>query len=387
MSGASRGVRGVGVGVVALVVLLALAVAASVGAATRSVSCKKATVAVMAPLSGPAAWIGQEQLHWAQFAVFLNNQTRGATKVSLQSFDTQLDDTMAATQAAKIAATGPVLAVVGPAVSDEASAASPAFAKSKLAFISGSATKTSLTSGTDKLPTFFRTVATDYAQSQTDADFIRKTLKATKIWIVDDGGTYSHPIADRVERLLEIAGLDVTRDSVSQTSSDFSALVAKAPPGVQVVFLPWQVGARAVAFYNEFRRQGKTATFVGTDKLDGQDWLGAAEGQYLSSFADVKLLPSKYVSNIVSGYISKYGDFKSTFGPPTFVATQVAAQAIHAACTDGKASRAEVLAKVRTAYLQTTILGYGIRFRASGDSAKAKFYVYKVVGGKRKLVQ
>src|SRR3954469_1122059 len=128
MSGASRGVRGVGVGIVALLALLALAVAASFGAAApSSVSCKKATVAVMAPLSGPAAWIGQEQLHWAQFAVFLNNQTRGATKVSLQSFDTQLDDTLAATQSAKIAATGPVLAVVGPAVSDEASAASPAF--------------------------------------------------------------------------------------------------------------------------------------------------------------------------------------------------------------------------------------------------------------------
>ena len=381
MSGASRGVIGVGVALTAL-----LAFAVSFGAAAPSVSCKKATIGIMAPLSGPAAWIGQEQLHWAQFAVFLNNQTRGATKVSLQSFDTQLDDTMAATQAAKIAATGPVLAVVGPAVSDEATAASPAFAKSKLAFISGSATKTSLTAGTDKLPTFFRTVATDYAQSQTDADFIRKTLKATKIWIVDDGGTYSHPIADRVERLLEIAGLDVTHDSASQTSSDFSALVAKAPPGVQVVFLPWQVGSRAAAFYAEFRKQGKTATFVGTDKLDGQDWLAAAEGQYLTSFADVKLLPSKYVANVVSGYISKYGDFKSTFGPPTFVATQVAAQAIHAACTDGKATRTEVLAKTRTAYLQTTILGYGIRFRASGDSAKAKFYVYKVAGGKRKLV-
>ncbi len=367
--------------------MIALAVAASLGSAAASVSCKKAMIGVMAPLSGPAGWIGQEQLHWAQFEVFLNNQTRGATKVSLQSFDTQLDDTMAATQAAKIANASQVLAVVGPAVSDEASAASPAFAKNKLAFISGSATKTSLTTGADRLPTFFRTVATDYTQSQTDADFIRETLKATRVWIVDDGGTYSHPIADRVERLLELAGLDVTRDSASQTSSDFSSLVAKAPPGTQVVFLPWQVGSRATAFYNEFRKQGKTATFVGTDKLDGQDWLGAAEGQYLSSFADVKLLPSRYVSNVVSGYTSKYGDFRSTFGPPTFVAAQIAAQAIHTACADGKATRAEVLAKVRKAYLQTTILGYGIRFRASGDSAKAKFYVYKVVGGRRKLVQ
>ena len=28
-----------------------------------------------------------------------------------------------------------------------------------------------------------------------------------------------------------------------------------------------------------------------------------------------------------------------------------------------------------------------VRFRAGGDSAKARFYVYRVVGGKRKLVQ
>jgi len=282
-----------------------------------------------------------------------------------------------------------VLGVVGPAVGDEATAASPAFAKVHLPFISGSATKTSLTVGTDALPTFFRTVATDYAQSQTDADFIRKTLKAQRVWIVDDGSTYSHPIADRVQRLLELAGLDVSRDSVSQTAPDFAQAVARAPENAQVVFLPWQTGSRAAAFYKAFRANGKNtnATFVGTDKLDGQDWLSGAEGQYLTSFADVKQLPSRYIANVVSGYTLKYGDFKSTFGPPTFVATQVAASAIHAACSDARATRAEVLAKTKKTYLQTTILGYGIRFRASGDSANAKFYVYKVVGGKRKLVQ
>ena len=65
------------------------------------------------------------------------------------------------------------------------------------------------------MPTFFRTVGTDYAQSTTDADFIRKGLGAKSVWIVDDGSDYSMPLADRVERLLRQNGVTVTRDSVA----------------------------------------------------------------------------------------------------------------------------------------------------------------------------
>ena len=86
------------------------------------------------------------------------------------------------------------------------------------------------------------------------------------------------------------------------------------------------------------------------------------------------------------GYISKYGDFKSTFGPPTFAAVQVAAAAIKTACKDGKASRAEVLAATQKTNLEETVLGYPIHFRG-GDPGKARFYIYKVIGGKRHLVQ
>jgi branched-chain amino acid transport system substrate-binding protein len=370
------------------IVIAALAVAVSFGTAAPTriqVSCKHATIGLLAPLTGPAAAIGQEQQHWAQFAVFLNNQTRGATKVSLESFDTQLDDTQAATQADRIVALPQILAVAGPAVSDEATAAGPAFASSHLAFVSGSATSRDLTVGPNALPTFFRTVPTDYAQATTDATFIRKNLKATKVWIVDDGSMYGDPIADRVQRLLTLGGVNVWRDTVPQTTTDYSQVLGKAPSGMQVVFLPWQLGARAAAFYKDFEKLGKTATFFGIDKLDGPEWASAAEGQYLSSVADVKQLPSRYVANVVRGYESKYGDFKTSFGPPTFVAVQVAEAAITAACKDGKATRAEVLAKMQRTYLQTTILGYPIRFRG-GDPTKATFYVYRIVGGKPKLI-
>jgi branched-chain amino acid transport system substrate-binding protein len=375
-------------GVTAVLALACLAGAAIAGQAAPSptVSCKNATVALLAPLTGPAASVGKEQAHWAQYAVFLNNKTRGATKISLTQLDTRLDAAQAASQALKIATNERVLAVVGPAVSDEVAAVGATFDQNRLAFISGSATRTALTVGADKVPTFFRTVGTDFAQSTTDAGFIRNGLGATRVWIVDDQTDYSAALADRVERLLRQSGATTTRDSVYQTTTDFSLLLSEAPKDAQVVFVPWLLGTRAQTFLKQFRDKGLRATFVGTDKLDGPDWLEGAEGQYFSSFADVKQLRSKYVSNVVRGYVSKYGDFKSTFGPPTFVAVQVAAAAIKAACKDGRATRAEVLATTQKTHLQTTVLGYGIRFRG-GDPSRARFYVYKVSGGKRHLVQ
>jgi branched-chain amino acid transport system substrate-binding protein len=374
-------------GTAALLALACLAGATAVAAPSKAqVSCKNATIALLAPLSGPAYAVGKEQQRWAQYAVFLNNQTRGATKVNLVSFDTQLDAAQAASQALRLSANARVLAVAGPAVSDEVQAVGPTFEQNRLAFISGSATRTSLTIGADRVPTFFRTVGTDYTQGTTDADFIRKGLGAKSVWIVDDGSDYSAPLADRVERLLRQNGVTVRRDSVLQTQTDFSLLVSQAPRDAQVVFLPWLQPTRAQTMLKQALAKGLTAAFVGTDKLDGPDWLAAAEGQYFSSFADVKLLPSKYVSNVVRGYVSKYGDFKSTFGPPTFVAVQVAAAAIKTACKDGKATRAEVLAATQKTNLQETVLGYPIHFRG-GDPGKARFYVYKVTGGKRHLVQ
>jgi branched-chain amino acid transport system substrate-binding protein len=375
-----------GLAVLALGCLAGAATASRTADAAVKVSCKNATIALLAPLSGPAATIGKEQQHWARYAVFLNNRTRGATKVALTSYDTQLDAAEASAQALKVQANQRVLAVAGPAVSDEVLAVGPTFDASRLAFISGSATRTALTTGQDAVKTFFRTVGTDYAQSNTDADFIRKGLNAKSVWIVDDGSDYSKPLADRVDRLLRQNGVTVTRDSVLQTQTDFSLLVSEAPKDAQVVFLPWLQPARAQTLLRQVRAKGLTPIFVGTDKLDGPDWLAAAEGQYFSSFADVKLLPSKYVSNVVRGYVSKYGDFKSTFGPPTFVAVQVAAAAIKTACKDGKATRAEVLAATQKTNLQETVLGYPIHFRG-GDPGKARFYVYKVKDGKRHLVQ
>src|SRR5437868_11941276 len=57
----------------------------------QAVSCKKAVqIGMMAPITGPAASIGDDQLHWAQFYFNQWNKTH-KIKLKLVQGDTQLD--------------------------------------------------------------------------------------------------------------------------------------------------------------------------------------------------------------------------------------------------------------------------------------------------------
>ncbi len=62
--------------------------------------------------------------------------------------------------------------MVGPAGSQEVKAVGPAMGRAGLAFISGSATNPTLTTGSN--PTFFRVVSKDSVQGPQDANYIVK---------------------------------------------------------------------------------------------------------------------------------------------------------------------------------------------------------------------
>ena len=73
--------------------------AASASSAASSVSCSKGvTVGMQAPITGPAASIGSDQLHWAEFYFNQWNKTH-KLKIHLKQEDTQLDPSKASTTA------------------------------------------------------------------------------------------------------------------------------------------------------------------------------------------------------------------------------------------------------------------------------------------------
>ena len=384
--------RGFALAILGAAVALAIVVAASArnttqaapaAQAAQAVSCSNASIAMMGPFTGPAASIGQEQLKFAKYALAKFNRDN-KTKFKFVESDTQLDAKQASTRAVQINSNANVLGVLGPAGSQEVQAIAKTFAG--MPYISSSATNTSLTIGSKRIKSFWRVVGNDVAQAATDARFIAGTLKAKKVYIIDDQTSYSVPLGNNVQRNLRAAGVSVSRNSVNQSVSDFSSLVTKVGSDVDVVFLPWQLAAKAQLFYQQLKEQGKKAIILGSDGLDSGDFLGA-NGSYFSAFApDLHSTSNKGTIAILNGYKKQYGVFKSNFGPPAYVAMQVMFVAVKAACANGTATRSEVMSKMQSTDLKSTILGYPMKFNLNHDPVAARFYLFKVVNGKTRPV-
>jgi len=333
------------------------------------------SVGVMAPITGDAASIGTEQLNFTKFAVSQYNQDNG-TSFELVEGDTQLDPAQASTVAQRFVSDDSILAVIGPAGSQEVEAVGPIFTRENLGFISGSATRTSLTMSGD-FPTFSRVVPNDDAQGPTIGEYITEQLDADSVFVIDDQTSYSTGLADSATESLEGAGATVSRESVSQDQNDFSALVSNVGDA-DVVFLPWQLANKAQVFAQQLAEQGSEAVIFGSDGLFSGDF--TQEGSYVSSFApDIKGIESS--AELVAGYEAEYGEFTSTFGPPMYAATQAALAAISAACEDGEPTREAVAENIRATDQQDSILGDAIGFDDNGDVEGARFYIFRVLGG------
>ena len=80
-----------------------------------------------------------------------------------------------------------------------------------------------------------------------------------------------------------------------------------------------------------------------------------------------------------------------SFGPPSYLATQVALLAIKRACVAGKGSmnsRKDVVKNVKKVRVPTSILGGSFRFSTkTNDPLNAKFYIFQIqANGTYKIV-
>jgi branched-chain amino acid transport system substrate-binding protein len=377
-------------GIIAAVTLGAMVVAGcgSSGGSTGSGSSPAAVKSCVAaigmegPLTGPVAVLGQEQLHFAKLAVAMDNLAN-KTKITIVQGDTQLQASQATTVTQQLTSNSKVLAVVGPAGSQEVEAVGPLMARAGMAFISGSATAAALTTG--KYPTFFRVVSKDSVQGPQDAHYIVNTLHPKALMIVDDQEAYSTGLVSAMVPVFKAAGIKVDHESVSQKLTDFSSLVSKVTPSTSVVVLPWQVAANAQQFGRNLAQQHKKAVIFGTDGLFSPGTF-TINGSYVSSFGpDITGIPADVA--IAAAAKAKYGSF-GTFGPPVFAATHVIDEAIASVCKSGQTpSRSNVLAAIKKTSEPTTILGQPIQFDSHGDLVNGKFFLFKInAKGQYKLI-
>ena len=94
--------------------------AGSGGTTSASAAAKTcvASIGIEAPITGPVAPLGTEQLHFAELAVSMDNAANN-TKITLVQGDTQLQPAQATTVTQQFISNSGILAVVGPAGSQD----------------------------------------------------------------------------------------------------------------------------------------------------------------------------------------------------------------------------------------------------------------------------
>ena len=377
----------------ALAVLVAATVATTAegsrraAAASAAIGCNGTMkIGFPTPLTGGAGFLGNEQMSWAKYAV-KTLAPRLGLKIQLVPGDTPVEQGAGAatTVAQKFIADKKMVAIIGPSTSGAVAASSTAFAAAGLAHVSPSATRTSLTQTVDGkkegTSSFFRVVPGDYVQGPTDANYMVKTLKVSKVAIMDFQEPYSVGLADAVEKTLKAARVSTTRLSASNTTTDYSAFVTRVPSDADIVFFPTQKPGDAQTFAQQLIEQGKKAKVFGGDGSNNSEEF-KVPGSYVSNFApDITKIPRDKA--IVAGWKkANPGKAVGSFGPPTYGAVEVVLRAIKLGCNAGGgklASRKAVVRQVKKVRIKNWILGGSFRFSTkSNDPLNAKFYIFKI---------
>ncbi len=362
----------------AIAAAVAVVVAATLGgpasartnaAKAAGISCKKkVTIGVAYPQTGPVATLGATQWNWAKTAAKAwNKNKKNKPKIALVQGDTQLAGTTP--QALQVAhafrSNGKIVAVTGPAGSQEMQDTASVWKAAGLAPVSGSETRVALTRSSPGSPRetskgyFFRTVPNDGQQGDNVATYIHKKLKKSKVEIIDDEEAYSTGLSDQVKADLQKVGVTVTTNHISQQDTDFSSVIDSIPAGTQLVYIPWQNATQAQQFYTQLHAHGGTQILMGSD---GTDVPGTfkGKGSYVSGF------PVDFTSKIVKSFAKSHGGDPQTFGIPSWTSIMVNATAIKMACKAGKGkiTRASVRKEIRKVKLNKaqSLLGFPVQF-------------------------
>jgi branched-chain amino acid transport system substrate-binding protein len=219
---------------VALVLIGTLGLSACGSSSSKksgSSSKKIVKIGFQGPLSGDNAQLGINGKNGVKTAIDEAN-AKGDLPFTLELVTS--DDIGApeqgATAAQRLVDDKAIVAAVGPMFSGATKAAEPTFSGANLLSVSPSATNPKLTSL--GFSTFYRVIATDAIQGAGAADYLAKTLKAKKVYSLDDKSEYGTGLSAAVEAQLKTDSVTVQHDGIPPTK-DYTAeadkIVAAAP--------------------------------------------------------------------------------------------------------------------------------------------------------------
>jgi len=242
---------------------------AAAAASVFAVSAAKAdiVIAVVGPMSGSEASMGEQMRRGAEMAVETLNAAGGINgeKIKLLVGDDACDPKQAVAVANKVAKDGAKF-VAGHYCSGSSIPASQVYAEEGVLQISPASTNPQLTE--QGLKNVFRVCGRDDQQGVIAGQYLAKAYKGKNIAIIHDKSAYGKGLADETKKALNAAGgQEKLYEAYTKGEKDYSALVSKLKQAaVDAVYIGgYQTEAGLIS--RQLREQGMNTRVVSGDAL------------------------------------------------------------------------------------------------------------------------
>ena len=325
-------------------------------------------------LTGDAANLGINIKNGAELAVNEYNAKNADCKVTLVSFDSQGDPSIAPGLAQKAVTDKKLVGIVGPAFSGESKAAGPIFAQAGLNTITASATNPALSENGWK--TFHRILGNDATQGPAAAKYIKDVLKAGKVFVSDDTSEYGKGLADIVKKDLGSAVVATDQTAADGKQDDFSPTVTKAKASGATVFFYGGYYSNASKLVKQLKDGGFTGQFVAADGVKDDGFIKGAGAAAEGAIVTCPCLPPDQAPEFAAAYKKAFNSDPATYSAEAYDAANV----FLAAIKDGKTSSADMMSFI-SSYTAKGVTK-NVKFDAKGEPAEVSVWAYKVTGGK-----
>ena len=342
-------------------------------------------IGVQGPLSGDNQALGLN-IEWGVKLAIQQANAKGDLpfQLAIKEADDQGDQSKGADAASLLIQDSKVLGVVGPAFSGPTAASGKLFSDAGLVAVSPSATRPSLTSSGYK--TFYRVVANDSVQGPAAADYMAKSLKATKAFVVDDKSQYGTGLSTAIVAQLKKDGVDVQTDSAPAKTQDYSQIASKvASSGAQAMYYAGYYSDAGV-FAKALKAAGYTGKMISGDGSKDPNFITTAGADAANGWQFT-------CPCLDAGKDPKFADFASAYkalanaDPGTYsIEGYDAANTIITVLKSVGASATRQQVADGVAKVDYQGLSKEIKFTPNGDISGNSIYAYEIKDGAISLI-
>jgi branched-chain amino acid transport system substrate-binding protein len=359
----------------ALCIIFAMMLGIGAGAA----KAQDTSIAVVGPITGSNAALGEQMTRGAKMAVADINAKGGVLgkKLNLILADDACDPKQAVAAANDVVGKK-VVFVAGHYCSSSSIPASAVYNEAGVLQMTPASTNPALTDDAAKKGwnNVFRACGRDDVQGGTAGKYLADRFKGKRVAIVHDKTAYGKGIADETKKAMNAAGLNETMyEAITQGDKDFSALISKMKQANIDVIYYGGYQTEAGLIVRQARDQGLQAQLIGADALVTEEFWKitgpAGEGTLMTFPPDPRNVPA--AKAVVDKFMAE------GYNPEGYTLyTYAAIQAFAAAAEKAKSVKLDDLSKALKSMTVDTVIG-PLSWDKKGDVTDPKyvFYIWK----------